>query len=48
MREYYFSLTPEERLDIAQHLREQYYKIKKIKHPRIDKNCFRVITKDES
>ncbi|MFQ3674964.1 MAG: hypothetical protein SNJ64_00275 [Endomicrobiia bacterium] len=30
-QKYFLSLTPEERLDIVQYLREQFYKIKGIK-----------------
>lgn len=35
--EFDLSLTPEQRLDSAQLLREQYYLIKNLKHKRIDK-----------
>ncbi|MDA3793104.1 MAG: hypothetical protein PF545_05575 [Elusimicrobia bacterium] len=40
---YDFSLTPEERLDITQFLREQYYKIKQIKPERM-KKVIKIIT----
>jgi len=35
--EFELSLTPEQKLDTAQFLREQYYLIKHIKHKRMDK-----------
>ncbi len=35
--EFDLSLTPEQRLDSAQLLREQYYSIKHLKHKRMDK-----------
>lgn len=34
---YYLSLSPQQRLDTLQYLREQYYKIKGIKPQRINK-----------
>lgn len=48
MRDYYSSLTPEERLDAAQYLRKQYYKVKGLKPARIDKTFFRIVNRDES
>jgi len=38
---YSFSLTPQQRLDIAQYLREQYYKIKGVKPQRLNKKIVR-------
>lgn len=35
--EFDLSLTPEQRLDTAQFLREQYYLIKHLKHKKMDK-----------
>lgn len=43
MAEYDAALTPVERLDTAQYLREQYYKIKGIAPQRMDKTIVRVL-----
>ncbi len=42
MADYYASLTCEEKLDISQYLREQYYKIKGIAVERMDKTIVHV------
>lgn len=47
MKNYYASLTPEERLDTAQYLREQFFKVKGIKPSGIDKTSFRIIKRNE-
>ncbi len=47
---YFFSLTPQQRLDTVQYLREQLYKIKGIKPQRLNKKiCVKgVLEKSES
>jgi hypothetical protein len=47
MKKYYASLSPEERLDAAQYLREQFYKVKGIKPAPMDKTAFRIVKRDE-
>ena len=41
--EYNKSLTPEQRIDATQYLREQYYLVKGLKHERMNKNIVTVI-----
>lgn len=43
MADYYAALTCEEKLDIGQYLREQYYKIKGIAAERMDKTSVHVL-----
>lgn len=47
MRKYYASLSSEERLDAAQYLREQFYKVKGLKPAPMDKTAFRIIKRDD-
>ncbi|PKN01432.1 MAG: hypothetical protein CVU77_04845 [Elusimicrobia bacterium HGW-Elusimicrobia-1] len=45
MRKYYSSLTPEERLDAAQYLREQFFKVKGTPPAPMDKTSFKIVIK---
>lgn len=45
--EHDFSLTPDERLDLTQFLREQYYKIKGINPQRMDRTYAKKVTKED-
>ena len=45
MKKYYSSLTPEERLDAAQYLREQFLKVKGIASEPMDKTSFKIVIK---